>query len=89
MRWVILHNHIANHDKLVDPDSNLGKDISQNDSILVSPSWYCPLLLYTLLFPLLNQLKYITNVDRAIEDLTSLALLPETCGGEYPEVSVG
>ncbi len=88
MRWVILHNHIASHDELIDPDSNLGEDISQNDSILISPSWYRPLLLYTLLFPLRNRLEYIANVDRVIEDRTSLVLVPKPCGCEGPEVSV-
>ena len=88
MHRVILHSHIANHQKLVDPDSDFGKDISQNDGILVSPFWYCPLLIYAFLFPALNRLEYIANVDRGIKDYICPVLLREPCGCNGPEVSI-
>ena len=88
MGRVILHSHIADHHELVDPDSDFGKYISQNDGILVPPSWYCPLLIYTLLFPTLNRLEYIANVDGGIRDQIYPVLLLEACGCDGPQVSI-
>ena len=67
MHRVILHNYIANRHELIDPDSDFREDISQNYSILVSPSWYCPLLIYTFLSPPLNGLEDIVNVDGGVK----------------------
>lgn len=77
MPWVILHSNITNGNELVDPYSDFGEDISQNDSILVSTSWYRPLLIYTFLSSPFNGLEDIVNVAGGVKVHTSPILLLE------------
>ena len=88
MPWVILHSNIANGHELVDPDSDFGEDISQNDSIPFSTSWYRPLLIYTFFFPPLKRFKDFVYAVGGVKDHTSPILLLEPGGCERPEVSV-
>ena len=67
MPRVILYSDIANRHELVDPDCHFGEDISQNDRIPGSTSWYQPLLIDTFLFPPLNRLKDFVNINGGIK----------------------
>ena len=77
MIWVILHSNIANGNELIDPYSDFGEDISENDGILVSTSWYRPLLIYTFLSPPFNRLENIVNFAGGVKVHGSPILLLE------------
>lgn len=54
MPWIILHDGVANLNKLLYPCCDFGKDITQYNCFLAVSPWYPPLLFGTFRFLLFD-----------------------------------